>query len=337
MHYLYGISGMTSETDFGAIGFSLADDGKGNVRAHRVGNLCALVGPSPVDRLEGLERAVLVPLLLSHQQTIEILMKEQFVLPCKFGSLVKDDAEVRALLSSQQTVLDQHLNRMRTFVEYGVVATWDVNCALQEIAKVDPEVARQKDKCLSANAENQNAEKVALGQLLATKLKLRAENYSEQVISRLKENTQCLVAHDTMNDSMLLNVSVLVGQNNEKSFYSVLYHFDERWDKKIAFRCIGPLPPYSFCTVMLVRFDRDVVEQARKTLGLQEGAMSCDDIKLAYRKLVMTVHPDANPEMDKERFEGVNSAYKMLLSYHMGHCLESTLVVSTQGVRPDDA
>ncbi len=47
-------------------------------------------------------------------------------------------------------------------------------------------------------------------------------------------------------------------------------------------------------------------------LGIQEGS-SPDEIKVAYRKAVKEVHPDAKKAGGEEAFRQINEAYKRLL------------------------
>lgn len=57
-------------------------------------------------------------------------------------------------------------------------------------------------------------------------------------------------------------------------------------------------------------------DEAYKILGLDEGA-SADDIKMAYRRLVKSCHPDYNPQNEEaaEAFQRLNTAYETLISY----------------------
>lgn len=51
------------------------------------------------------------------------------------------------------------------------------------------------------------------------------------------------------------------------------------------------------------------------TLGLKPGA-SPDDVKLAYRKLALRLHPDVNKHTTTEEFQRISAAYAALQQRH---------------------
>ncbi|HEX9911925.1 MAG TPA: J domain-containing protein, partial [candidate division Zixibacteria bacterium] len=85
---------------------------------------------------------------------------------------------------------------------------------------------------------------------------------------------------------------------------------------KINFRNVGPLPPYSFSTIEVKKWQFEDIDKARRLLGLGEE-ITRSDIKNAHRKLAFKYHPDKNPEgapFDKN-FNELTQSYKLLLEY----------------------
>ena len=99
-------------------------------------------------------------------------------------------------------------------------------------------------------------------------------------------------------------------------FEKKLEELNTEFEEKLNFRCIGPLPPYSFYTLQIKRMDFKEVEWARKRFGLNNDT-NREEVKKAHRALAVNVHPDKNPEMpSKEKeFSDVTKAYGILLDY----------------------
>ena len=102
----------------------------------------------------------------------------------------------------------------------------------------------------------------------------------------------------------------------------MLKKLDEEYKQKANFRCVGPLPPYSFATCQLKKVGYDEIDEARKLLGLGERT-SLEEIKESYRQFAQVNHPDKDPENGqlREDFEKVTRAYKLLTSCYQGQDL----------------
>jgi DnaJ-domain-containing protein 1 len=116
-----------------------------------------------------------------------------------------------------------------------------------------------------------------------------------------------------MDDKMILNCAFLLEKGKESDFDIKLKTLDQEYQQKINFRCIGPLPSYSFFTCQLKRVEYKQIEQARKLLGLEEK-VSLEKIKDSYRKIAQKNHPDndsSNLRLEEE-FEKTIQAYQLL-------------------------
>jgi hypothetical protein len=87
--------------------------------------------------------------------------------------------------------------------------------------------------------------------------------------------------------------------------------------EKLNFRCIGPLPVYSFYTLEIKKIEFGEVDWARKKLGILDELTTKDAVKNAYHRQAFAFHPDKNPnmpEIDKE-FDEIKKSYNILLDY----------------------
>jgi len=72
-----------------------------------------------------------------------------------------------------------------------------------------------------------------------------------------------------------------------------LDELDAAFYGRLDFRCVGPLPPYSFATVETLVPTFGAVDGARKRLGLGRQATALE-IKQAFRQRARVEHPDCN-------------------------------------------
>jgi len=108
-----------------------------------------------------------------------------------------------------------------------------------------------------------------------------------------------------------MNVAFLIDKGQEKEFDGTLNQLEDCYGGRIHFRCVGPLPPYSFSTVEAKRVKPEAIEKARELLGVAERA-TLPEVKKAYRRLAQKYHPDKNPGGQDERFRELASAYRLL-------------------------
>lgn len=304
-YYLYGFIETGTMKKYGQIGFDLPNQGKSLVAAIPHQNVGAVVGSTPFGNFGNLDKETLVRALLAHQETLEKVMKMQFVLPCKFGTTLEDENELQTILFQNQALLSNWIQKMRNTREMNVIATWEVPAMLKEIAAADPSVLDIK-------------EKVALGKKLSEKLKERAAQFSQTILETLQEPAPFNVNHECMNDSMVCNVSFLLLRGREKNFFEKLDYLDNHFNGKLNFKCVGPLPPYSFSTVILRRFPPNEIEEAIRVLGLK-GEPNSLVLKKIYKEKAKAFHPDVHKkEETSEAFKKIHWAYKLLKAYDEG-------------------
>jgi hypothetical protein len=115
---------------------------------------------------------------------------------------------------------------------------------------------------------------------------------------------------------MILNRSYLVEKAREPLFDEAMNRLGAAYEGNLTFRYVGPIPAYSFASVVFTQGNFALVDRARKTLQLPEKS-SLDQFKAAYRGLIRTYHPDRNPgdPWAEERCKEVVQAYEILDAY----------------------
>ncbi|MCJ7496611.1 MAG: GvpL/GvpF family gas vesicle protein, partial [candidate division Zixibacteria bacterium] len=250
-----------------------------------------------------------------HQRVIEKVMKNHTIIPMKFGTFTEKEKEVLEILKNGYKQFIEALNLISNKIELDLVALWNKEIIFKEIAE-ERGIKELKEKIASNPADPQLNDRIKLGRMVEKSLKNKNLEYAEEILSTLKEKAFDFCTHDTLDNTMILNSSFLLDRNREKDFDKKLNELDEKYNKKINFRNVGPLPPYSFSTIEVKKWQFEDIDKARRLLGLGEE-ITRSEIKSAHRKLVFKYHPDKNPQetpLDKE-FNELTQAYKLLLEY----------------------
>lgn len=286
--------------------------------------------------------------LVSHQTIIEKIMETHTIIPMKFGTFLKEDPEVIEMLDRSENLFVELLDAMDGKIELDVVAYWDdLNAIIKEIGETNKEIQDFKREIAKNTSEDMFQASLQLGTMVKTALDEKRQSLQDEIIDRLKSLPLEHQKHDLMEDKMVLNCAFLISKESEDSFDTVLHELDERHEGAINFRCVGPLPPYSFATCEVKSIHFEEIDKSRRLLGLSEGLFEKDrvtqaDIKAAYRNFIKTEHPDAvssRSGRDKTRkkktkdsetqkhFEEIRSAYETLLDF----CSEGEI-----SFRPED-
>jgi len=278
-------------------------------------DIAAVVSASPLADYRGLKRNEAVRYLVAHQCVVEAVMQDFPLLPVKFGTVLPDEAWVHRLLAQGETLFRTTLERFADQVQMEVVVLWDLQEVFQEIGQ-EEHIAQLKAQVTGRPPDETTIERVAIGQMVHASLEQRRNGLRDFLIPSLREVALDLVVNPCMDDSMVTNAALLVDEAGREALDRRLEALDEELEGQLRFRCVGPLPPYSFATVEVQVPSFEAVDEARRRLGVGETATP-GNIKRAYHRLAGQLHPDLNPE-DPEaetRMAELTQAYELLTAY----------------------
>jgi hypothetical protein len=247
------------------------------------GDLAAVVSASQRTDYHGLQRDEAVSYLTRHQRVVEKVMESFSLLPVKFGTVFPDEGWVRTFLEQGQARFCEALDRCAGLTQMEVVVLWNMPEVFQEISLEEP-IAQLKAEVLAHPGEPMEAERVAVGQLVQASLQRRLAALHERLVAALQGVGQDLIVNPALNDATVANVAILVDAAGRQALDQRLEALDREFAGRLDFRCVGPLPPYSFATVEAQLPSFEAVEQARCRLGLGE-VVTTDEIRRAYRHL----------------------------------------------------
>lgn len=314
--YVYGVAAAGAlRTPLRAQGMP---DGQSPVTAIAVGDASAIVGRHAGPAMSGLPRPELLHRLAIHQRVIEDALERGDVLPAQFGTVLASEDEVRMLLTGWAGLVRASLARFSGLVEVEVAATWDLQRVLGDVAS-DPEVMRAKSVAVQAPPEERLAQQVNVGKVVKEALDRRRARCQQMLLEAAGPLAECVQPNALLSDELVFNVAFLVPRRAMTEFEAAIDRLDEELAGSCPLRVIGPLPPYTFGTVNITRFDAERLAAGRALLGLA-GEISEQTVLSRYRELARQFHPDCQQSGSEaaQRFAALNAARADLLAYARG-------------------
>lgn len=281
-------------------------------------DISAVVSDSEIIDYSHAPKDTLARLLVCHQQVIEKLMTNHTIIPMRLGTFANDDEEVRQILNKGYRTIKDIFERIKNCIEIDVVATFsDFNSFLQEVSESD-EIKQLKQSLLSKKGGVTVDDQMKIGVLIKKQSDKKKSEFANEIQTTLNEVTDNFKAHDLMDDKMVLNTAFLLHASRQKDFEQRVDQINNKFEEKLNFRCVGPLPPYSFYTLEVKKPRFEEIDWARKKLGLTDDLITAGEIKKAHRRLALTCHPDKNPNTPdiEKKFDDMTRAYRILLDYY---------------------
>jgi len=281
-------------------------------------DISAVVSDSEVVDYSHMPKDTLARLLVSHQQAIEKVMANHTIIPMRLGTFANDDEEVTQILNKGYRTIKDIFERIKNCIEIDVVATFsDFNFFLQDVSQ-DQQIKQLKQSLLNKKGRVTVDDQIKIGVLIKKQLEKKKSEFANEIQTTLNEITDNFKAHDLMDDKMVLNTAFLLHASRQKDFEQRVDQINNKFEEKLNFRCVGPLPPYSFYTLEVKKPRFEEIDWARKKLGLTDDLITASEIKKAHRRLALTCHPDKNPNTPdiEKKFDDMTRAYKILLDYY---------------------
>ncbi|WP_310619233.1 GvpL/GvpF family gas vesicle protein [Flexibacterium corallicola] len=256
-------------------------------------------------QMASLNRQDLSRQLLAHQQTVEAIMPVTPILPVKFGSVAPDRASIERVLENGAPEFLRAFEQLAGKTQFEVLVMWNLEEVLADLSQ-SPEVTALKSSGLGA---------VELGVAVKDLIDARREALAEQLSQALRGVSFDTISNVLMDDRMVLNLATLIDKDRTGELDTCLEMLDTVTGGALNFRCVGPLPPFSFATVEVNFLDPSKVLWAHGVLGLAEGAISAE-VRAAYHRLAKQMHPDTGATtQENDQMSELQDAYKTLCAF----------------------
>jgi len=251
---------------------------------------------------------------LEHEKVIREIMKECTVIPMGFGTIVGSENDAKEVLKKGYQEFKNLLKRIEGKIQIDVKVLWNKNNIYMDVLNENKKIQELTTKRLLAKNK-----KIELGKLVKSALDEKRKAYIKETQNALSNFSKDLCENKLTDEQMIMNTSFLVDKNRENEFYEKVDELERKYKKKLEIIAVGPLPPYNFTKMEMMKIDFRAMDNARKTLGLGMEA-SMKEIEQAHRSLAYKYHPDRNPAKEAERqFKEIEKAYTLLTHYCKHH------------------
>ncbi|MDA8388671.1 MAG: GvpL/GvpF family gas vesicle protein [Nitrospiraceae bacterium] len=299
-------------------------------------DISAVVMDSAMVDLASMPREASARYLLRHQQVLEKVMASHPVIPMKLGTYVSSHAEAVDVLLSGYRDFKDTLSEIGDKAEFDVAAAWaDLDSLIRQTAEESEDVREFKRNLASKKGGITTEDRMKAGYMVREAMKESGRKTAAVITSALAGIALAQRPHALMDDGMVLNAAFLVENGKRKRFDEALNGLDGAYRGRINFRCVGPLPAYSFYTAEIKKVGAGELDKAKKLLGFWDFPAYRHEIEKAYRRRARMCHPDAAgpagrkgqvcphteiPEIEGDGesggingFTGINGAYKLLM------------------------
>ncbi|MBU4466673.1 GvpL/GvpF family gas vesicle protein [Patescibacteria group bacterium] len=309
--YLYGITDKIEKKNFGPIGINEA-----KVEVIPCKDINALISETPIINFDRFDKEKLTKYVTIHQKVNEEVMRNYDVVPMAFGIIAPSKAEVLRILERAYLQFKTVLRKIAGKAEFAVQVWWNQEKLLEELVNVNPEIERLKQKAFSKVSILGMPIKLKLGKLIQQEIEAQKEAFIQDIQAHLKNSSHDFTSNKLIEDDMLANFSFLIEKAREGELDKKMQELGKKYEEKLRFKYIGPMPAYSFVNINLELGNFEVVDEARELLSLGEEA-TLEGIKKAYYSLAHQCHPDKHlndPEKVQE-MKKINQAYSILENY----------------------
>jgi hypothetical protein len=309
--YIYSIIQENENRSFGPSGIN-------NREVHLVHyqDLAAVVSNTPVMNFDRLDKTELTKHVATHQNVNEEIMKDYDTVPLTFGIIAPSSDEVSRILEKAYLQFKMALRKVAGKAEFAVQVRWDQKRVLEELASADPEIQKLKQEISSKGGILGMPMKLKLGRLVHQKIEAQKLAYIKDIYTVLNAIACDATFNKLIDEDMIANFSFLMEKIKEPELDQKMQELGKKHEGKLRFRYIGPMPAYSFSNINLGLGNFEIIDEARKLLGLGEE-VAFDEIKKAYYALSHQYHPDQHggePET-AGKMQKIIEAYRIVENY----------------------
>ena len=278
-------------------------------------DIAAVVSPTPIINFNRLDKKELVRYVASHQEVNEKVMKDYDLVPMAFGIIAPSADAVLRILERAHLQFKTALKKIEGKVEFVVQVWWDQKKLIEELFNFNPKIRELKKQISSKKGILALPIKLKLKKLLEEEAEVQRQVYIKDIQTFLNSCSHDFTSNKLIEEDMIANFSFLIEKAKESEFDRKMQELDKKYKGKLRFKYIGPMPPYSFTKINLSLGNFEVINEARKLLGLGEE-VTFEAIKKAYYTLSHQYHPDKyGQETSAEKMKKINEAYRILESY----------------------
>jgi len=246
--YLYCIIPCQQDRTFDEVAIG-SEDGLVHTVCHK--GLAVVVSDSPMmKQYESTRRN-----MIAHERVQETVMREFTLLPVRFGTVTDSTSpleDVEKLLSTRFEEFNRLLKDMEGKVELGLKAFWrDEKAVFEEIVTENADIRRLRKSLSGKPPEAIRFEGIPLGRMVKEALDRKRSQEAAKILLPLQPIAQRVRENDTLVDRAIVNAAFLLDRKREQDFDQAIRRLDEKLGNRVAFKYVGPVPPYNFVNIVV--------------------------------------------------------------------------------------
>jgi len=163
-----------------------------------------------------------------------------------FGIIADGTEAVRRILSRNQRVLLDQLNRVSGKVEMGLRVTWDVPNIFEYFVNIHAKLRAARDRFLSNEQGPTHEAKIEVGRMFDSLLNEDRESCSERVERLLRPACVEFKENKCRSEQEVVNLACLIDRTRQESFAEAVFEAAKVFDNNFAFDYSGPWAPHNF-------------------------------------------------------------------------------------------
>lgn len=240
--YIYAIVASHEERRFGPMGIGGRNDEVYTVCYKDIG---AVISPSPI-----VKYPITRTNTMAHQKVMEKAMKYHPMLPVRFGTIGEGVELIKEkVLKARYDEFKDLLGYMEDKIELGLKALWtDRETIFREIVDENRDIRLLKERLISKSVKTQRI-MVRLGEMVKNALDIKKKREEEVIFKSFKGVWVEHKKNDVFGDQMVTNTAFLVPKDREKVFDDMVDKLTTRYDGRMRFKYVGPVPPCNFVEI----------------------------------------------------------------------------------------
>lgn len=284
--YIYSIIQENKNRSFGHIGINNQE-----VNLVSYQDIAAVVSNTLIINFDRLDKTELMKYVAVHQKVNEEIMQDYDLVPMAFGIIAPSSDEASRILAKAYLQFKTALKKVSGKVEFAVQVWWDSKRVLEELAGADSEIQELKQEISLKGGILGMPLKLKLGRLVYQKIEATKLEYIKDIHTILNTVACDDAFNKLMDEDMIANFSFLIEKNGESELDEKMQELGKKYEGQLRFKYIGPMTAYSFSHINLGLGNFEIIDKARKLLGLGEK-IAFDEVKKAYFTLSHQYHPD---------------------------------------------
>jgi hypothetical protein len=222
-----------------------------DVRAVVEGGLAALVSDLPPDHTPGRPED-----LEAHRRVLAHAIEHGTTIPMRFGIVVDGDDRVRQhVLGRHAAELDELLDALDGEVQMSVKAFYAEDALLRDVLAAHPDLARETAAIGPGTDPLTEQVRAQVGERVAKAVEQRRADVESALVSALSPVAEDVLVEPPSSDRVALSAQLLVRRDRRPVLDAKVRELAAALENELAFRYVGPLPPFSFADVSLQEED----------------------------------------------------------------------------------